>query len=137
MARISPLLLCLAFAGCGGGADNDTATAYALSLRVGQQIVIPEEALTVTFTDVTDSRCPTQVLCVWAGEGRVTLVVSQSGYPAESLLVVTPASPEGQPSNQSSYRAFRFTLESLDPIPAMPGPIPTELYRAGVLVEKR
>jgi len=93
--------------------------------------------LTVTFADVTDSRCPTQVLCVWAGEGRVTLVVSQSGYPAESLLVVTPASPEGQPSNQSSYRAFRFTLESLDPIPAMPGPIPTELYRAGVLVEKR
>jgi hypothetical protein len=137
MFRTTPILLCLALAGCGGGTDSDIATAYTLSMRVGQQFVISEEALTVTFTGVTDSRCPTQVLCVWAGEGTVTLVVSQSGYPSESLLIVTPASPGAQPSNQSSYRAFRFTLESLDPSPAMPGPIPIELYRASVLIEKR
>jgi hypothetical protein len=43
-------------------------------LRIGQSATLPGTGITLTFDGVTeDSRCPTDVTCVWAGNARLAL----------------------------------------------------------------
>jgi len=91
------------------------------SISVGSPTEI--SGLTVTVNKVTDSRCPTGVQCVWAGEATasVTLVqgedtstidmklVELHGVPVEfsgyriSLLAVLPYPKEGVALTQDDY----------------------------------
>src|ERR1041384_6590460 len=46
-------------------------------LRIGQRAVIRKTNLTLRFVTVPeDSRCPSDVTCVWAGNARVELLVT-------------------------------------------------------------
>ncbi|MGH1403083.1 MAG: hypothetical protein ACRBDL_02460 [Alphaproteobacteria bacterium] len=45
----------------------------AVHLRFGQSVT--KQGMTITFVDVSDSRCPADVQCIWAGEVIVSLHV--------------------------------------------------------------
>ncbi len=150
MLKISPLFLCAAMIGCASSGSSVSSTkvpdsapsvsvvgsagSYLVSLGIGQTAQIREEALTIQLVDVNDSRCPPDVQCVWAGQATATLLVFQSGSPAQSLKIGTSA-PINFPS-QASYGSFQFSLKSLEPGPNKEGPAAAELVRATVLVEK-
>jgi hypothetical protein len=150
MVRALPVLsFAVALAACGGGGRDAVAdthsvgtietvgATYAVSLRGGQPVALAEEDLTLQLIEVKDSRCPSQVQCIWAGYATVTLAIAQSGSEPVSLILGTPGLHKPQPPNYASHGAYRFTLRSLEPSPVTSGAMPVELYRAEILVEKR
>lgn len=86
-------------------------------------------ALKVTFTGVlSDSRCPVDVVCVWAGDAVARLEVSQPQGSVEARELHTL---ENQPV---TYGSFRIALVRLDPEARSTRPIAPEAYRLVVRV---
>ena len=66
-----------------------------ITLDIGVPAAGPDET-TLTFTRVvTDSRCPSGVQCVWAGELGVELKLTRAGV--ETLIKVGTMSPTTSP----------------------------------------
>lgn len=56
------------------------------AIRISETAILCEEDVQITFTDVTnDSRCPSDVTCIWAGFVQVKLSISITGqeFPVE------------------------------------------------------
>jgi hypothetical protein len=128
-------------AGCGGGDDSTVPTgpqraSYTVTLRGEQPVVISAESLTLQLTEVHDSRCPINALCVWAGHGAVAVRVSQEGQSAETVQIGFPAPAEMKLPGDATYRGYRLSLQALDPFPVAGVTVPLGDYRATVLVER-
>ena len=93
------------------------------TLRVGQSIRF-DENLWVTFVKVSsDSRCPMNARCIWAGDAEVVLFVKVGLRPPEVVTlhtnedprnVVLSALPDGMVGIPKSYI---MTLRQLTPQP--------------------
>jgi hypothetical protein len=82
-------------------------------LRVGRSATVAGEGLTVSFEAVpSDSRCPTNVQCVWAGDAVVQVVLSKDGkaFGAELHTNLEPKSVD--------YLNYNVALVSLAPYPS-------------------
>lgn len=101
-------------------------------LRTGQTAVVAGEGLSVTFDAVPeDSRCPTGVQCVWAGNAQVQVILSKDGK-AAGVVLNTNLEPK-----TATYLNYTIELVSLDPYPtAKGGPIAQSQYRATFIVRK-
>lgn len=100
-------------------------------LRVGRSATVAGEGLTVSFEAVpSDSRCPTGVQCVWAGNAVVQVVLSKDGkaFGAELNTNLDPTSVD--------YLNYNVRLVSLAPYPSANNPIPQSQYRATFVVTK-
>ncbi|MBM2831274.1 MAG: hypothetical protein HW414_326 [Dehalococcoidia bacterium] len=75
-------------AGCAAAANGpDTRLGQEFSLSVGQSRRIQGEELTVKFLEVaSDSRCPSKVTCIWAGEVKALVDVAHSGSVNQVVL---------------------------------------------------
>jgi hypothetical protein len=106
------------------------------ALSGGQEALIPSENLRLRFTDVLeDSRCPTQVDCFWTGQARIAVAVQpEEGNPTKVEFNTNPA--PGQTVKVVTVGQYSVELQSLDPYPQTPDPIPFEDYRATLLVRK-
>ena len=79
------LLMAVALAACGR--DGSAATLNTpIQLAPGQSAVFEDENLKVQLVDVSDSRCPTDVTCLWAGEAVARLTISSKGKASEHEL---------------------------------------------------
>jgi hypothetical protein len=80
------MLFAVALAGCGR--DGSAATLDApVQLAPGESAVFKAEKLEVTFVDVvSDSRCATDVTCVWQGAVTVRLLIRSSGKETQHEL---------------------------------------------------
>ncbi|MCP3963547.1 MAG: hypothetical protein GY719_37400 [bacterium] len=93
-------------------------------LAVGEAAALPSKDLTVRFSGVVgDSRCPSDVTCVWAGDAQVDLRLERSDDEI-SVSLHTHGSGEAQ--------AFGCTLRLLDlrPYPKSTVDIAPEDYMA-------
>lgn len=100
-------------------------------LRVGRTATVAGEGLTVSFQAVpSDSRCPTGVQCVWAGNAVVQVVLSKDGkaFGAELNTSMEPTSVD--------YLNYNVALVSLAPYPSSTSPIAQSQYRATFVVTK-
>ncbi len=96
----------------------------------GQTIAIERTDLEITFQDVSDSRCPLDAVCVWAGSAHVILeVVTSIGEPAQLALDTHPDFP-------GSGHVFDYVvrLVKVDPIPVLDDVQPREVYVATLVV---
>ncbi|WP_325422039.1 hypothetical protein [Aquabacterium sp.] len=109
---------------------------YTVTLRSGEPSLITQEALTLQLTDVHDSRCPIDALCIWEGHASVAVQVVQAGHAGETLQIGLPAPAEMKLPGEATYRGFRFSLQGLDPAPRAAVPVPLAQYRAVVRVER-
>ena len=101
------------------------------TLRVGRSATVAGEGLTVSFEGVpSDSRCPTGVQCVWAGNAVVQVVLSKDGkaFGAELHTNLDPKSVD--------YLNYNVALVSLAPYPTSTNPIAQSQYRATFVVTK-
>jgi hypothetical protein len=128
------LALCVfavALAACGrdGSAQSLDATLDGpIQLAPGQSAVFAAEKLEVRFTGIaSDSRCPNDVACVWAGEIIVRLSIRSDGKTTEQEIRDTQSGAIG---------AYKVTVLDVLPARATSQPIAPADYRVTLKVTR-
>jgi hypothetical protein len=102
------------------------------SIKTGQEVVLKEEKLRIMFRSVSqDSRCPTGVVCGWAGNGEVLLQVVRKN----KRQVVTKLNTLLEPK-EIAYKGFKIRLVALNPYPKVDEPIEQKDYEATLIVTR-
>ncbi len=136
----STLALLLLLAGCSLLDAADTPEPAVVVAQEGQRIALPAFDATLTFVEkAEESRCPTNVTCVWEGRAKILLEFAWSGQAPASFEMVGFVGPDGNADAKEpgvTHEAFglRFTLERLDPYP-IDGVDQTDLATATIRVE--
>jgi hypothetical protein len=93
-------------------------------LRAGQTANIGTGALVVGFRGVTqDSRCPSDVTCVWAGDGEVAILATVGRMAWTPFSLHTGVEPRS-----AKFREFTITVVDLKPTPRSGQKIPPGDY---------
>ena len=136
MSDTFTLLAVATLAACLPPADSPpaggTAANEAFELRMGEETQAGDD-LTVRFAAVIgDSRCPSDVTCIWEGDAEIEVVVAR-GEDRRSLELHT----HGGEAYPSPAAAFGCTLElqQLDPYPVSTEEIAPEDYVATLQVK--
>ena len=128
------LLLTLVWsAGCGINAQALTVkTGETFTIGVGQTAQVSGEDMTVTFNEVvSDSRAPSNVQAIWAGQADSRVTITYKGSTSTVVLRQSGAAEQGQ----DTFAGFTLTY-SLSPYPVAEKEIPQKDYRLTVTVTK-
>ena len=102
------------------GVPNDTV----ITLRLGQVVRAPDIMRTIAFLAVRhDSRCPTDVVCVWQGNAEVEIRVAFGEGPTVPYVLNTGLEPRS-----ANIGPYLLTLVDLRPAPVSTTSIPPEQY---------
>lgn len=103
----------------------------AFSLPVGKTAAVAGSVNRITFTQVReDSRCPTNVVCVWEGDAKIEITVSRNGAPAETAILSL-----GPNKNEAQLGDVAVRFVGLAPAPVNPEPAPRR-YVAELVIRK-
>jgi hypothetical protein len=133
MIRIVVLIAAIAAAACFDSPTGpDVAAGTPFELRAGAASVLPD-GTRLTFRDVRDdSRCPMDVMCVWAGDAIVAIALTPPKGLSESRdLHVQPS------ASRIAYAGYTIALTALAPYPRATQPIPAADYIATFVVSVR
>ena len=102
-------------------------------LQINQSAEIKSEDITVTFLNVTsDSRCPSDVTCIWQGQAEIELDVQKGEEESSvSLSIGGDSSPE-----ESIFNSYLIQLVDLSPYPISTKNIQPEDYTATIKITK-
>lgn len=101
-------------------------------LKPGQTARVAGTAITVSFVGVPeDSRCPADVQCVWAGNGAVSLVVTDEPGAKSTVILNTTLSPRS-----ARVSGYEINFRGLKPEPKQGSPIPLANYVATLRVTR-
>lgn len=132
MKRSAALALLVA-ASCGGAGITEVPVGQEFTLAVAESAVLRGPDVTVTFVGVPeDSRCPSDVICVWAGNGKVELRIERSGGAATVVALNTTVEPR-----EASLDGYSLQLVALEPSPVSTRRIGRDEYRARLRVGQR
>ncbi len=96
-------------------------------LGVGEEMRLSSEDLTVRFSGVAgDSRCPTGVNCVWAGDAAVEVRLTQG----DEETAVTLHTHGGKFPREAAAFGCTLRLEDVEPYPSTKRKIVPEDYVA-------
>ena len=96
--------------------------------------VVTIQGLRITFEEVSeDSRCPTGVQCVWAGDAAATFTLEKPPAAAEPRTLHT----SGRFERQTNYDNFTVRLDDLKPYPREAAGIAAGDHRATLVVTRR
>ncbi len=125
------LAACRAAVDPTGGPDASQIVGDTLVLAPGQEVRVG--ILGVAFLEVSsDSRCPTDVVCVWAGDAAVEIGLSAGEGPTHPFTLHTLS----YPASSVEFGGYRVTLLELAPQPISTRPIPPDGYRAHLQVTR-
>src|SRR5262245_19271212 len=106
--------------------------AQPFDLKVSEAVTL--QGLKITFEGVSeDSRCPTGVQCVWAGDAAATFTLERP--PAAALQCTLHTN--GRFERQTDYDTFVVKLEDIKPYPKQNSGIASGDYRATLIVTRR
>lgn len=134
--HVAPLLIAASVcvgvsSGCAGISTQPTGFGQPLELGIAQSATLPG-GLKLTVTDVkADSRCPMDVMCVWAGDATVAVALSRGSGAAERELHLQ------QSGSETTYLGYSIKLIALSPYPRYQQPIPAGDYRATLTVSEQ
>ncbi|HWO02559.1 MAG TPA: hypothetical protein VNS63_25170 [Blastocatellia bacterium] len=132
-------LVLLIFATLAGGVQDPAAIAKVplneeFRLKVGHSVVIKGHKLSLRFNAVQDeSRCPTGVQCVWAGNAAVVVEVSKDKNKRVRATLNTNTSIK---PNELEYKDYKIRLVGLNPYPNADHLTNPKEYEAIFLVTK-
>lgn len=107
----------------------------AFTLKLHERATLDAIHTSVRFLEVSeDSRCPSRVQCVWAGNGAVVLEVAPAEADAKEDTLHT--NPESGPSGVV-LAGYELRLLQLNPYPDTPGDISPIDYRATLALYER
>ena len=133
MRRLPVLLLLAACTGpqdapASQGAALPPGTGQEVTLAIGETRQLPGGAWLALTAVPGDSRCPRDVVCVWAGSVAATLRLGVG--PDDTVATInTMLAPMA-----FAFRGWRVALRDASPQPVAGVPIPAESYRVTVLV---
>ena len=105
-------------------------------LKINQIAFIESENLKIKFLNVTeDSRCPSDVLCFWAGQATVALNILQNGKNLGDFNLTIRA---GQYDDLAvkNFAKYSIKLTKIDPYPEHPQEIEISNYIVKLIVSK-
>lgn len=105
--------------------------ADSVSIRVGQTIVVGDIRLRFHAVE-SDSRCPSDVVCVWAGDAIVNLIAEQNCN-CPSVAYDLRLHTSLQPKSGVAY-GYRVELLQLAPYPVSTSAIKPDAYTAWVRI---
>ena len=100
-------------------------------LKNGHQAVVSGEKLSITIQSVADSRCPSGVTCIWAGNGEVVIKVDKKSKKQVVATLNTSSDPK-----EIAYRGFKIKLIALSPYPTINQSIDPKNYESTIVVTK-
>lgn len=104
----------------------------AFSLPIGKTASISGSPARITFRQVRDdSRCPRNVVCVWAGDARIEVSVAREGLPSETGVLTLSS-----PGNETQVGGLFVRFVSLAPYPESPQPNTPRPYVAELVVRR-
>lgn len=102
-------------------------------VRYGNEVTVKGHNLKVKFDAVLDdSRCPSDVTCVWGGDAKVVINVRQANAKASKIELHT-ATQLGQ---AGKYKQYVIKLVALDPYPKTSVKVKPSDYVATLLITK-
>lgn len=125
-----PFLLAAALVACrSDSAARAASLDQEIELAPRQQVVFGQQELEVEFVRVVqDSRCPTDVTCVWAGEVEVEVSTRMDASEAVSHLI--------KAGEHAAVGGFRVTVMQVLPKRISTREISPEEYRITLKVER-
>ena len=118
-----------------GGAKQVTRLGRSFTLKTGRQVTLQGGKLRIKFAAVEeDSRCPSDVTCVWAGNASVRLEVSAGGKDNQNLTLSTGHGATFVSEKQ--YHGYNVRLVVLNPYPRSTQHIAPGDYIATLLVTR-
>jgi hypothetical protein len=131
---IGPTIRCAAPPAAPGTPAPGYSGGVELPLRVGQSQAVSGSGLVITLLAVTeDSRCPRDVLCVWAGQAAVSIGAKLDGADLGAFRVLLS---EGGIQPGVPVGAYQVRLVGLSPYPVSTSTIPVDSYLAVLAVSK-
>jgi len=95
-----------------GNSDATAGLGDPVELALGESVSIESEDLSVTFTAVIeDSRCPSDVQCVWEGNAKIKLTLSKLGASDKPVSLNSSKRFE----TEVSYLNYRIKLLDVSP----------------------
>lgn len=95
-----------------------------VEIPIGQTRMFDEERLAIGFGAVLeDSRCPSDVQCIQAGNARVGLILQERGEATRSVELNTGANPR-----RVSHEGYIVEVVGLQPLPTTAGAPAAESY---------
>jgi hypothetical protein len=129
MARIAALLTCLALAGCRAAISQTQSIdpGTEVTLTPGTTVFVKGARMQVRFVAVSeDSRCPSDVTCIWAGEVKITLMIAVSKVASQVEILEGGSTAAG---------AYRVTLLRVEPQRTSTARIAPRDYRATLKID--
>lgn len=114
--------------------EQEEIAVYSSALQQGAQFTFGNKS--IKFKEVVvDSRCPKDVTCIWAGEAKVLIEVSQNGKLLEERIIAVNSS--NIPLNFSAEDIL-YTLNSIEllPYPTTKNNIPDKNYLLNMRVSE-
>ncbi|WP_347373697.1 hypothetical protein [Aequorivita sp. Q41] len=115
----SLLAILILFSTIAFGQDNPT-QAPKIAIKVTKGETINLDGIKIKFAEVLeDSRCPTNVNCIWAGRAKVKVEVTSNGKTEEKILIFGEVRPEEE-KNTNLFSSPEFAINGLklNPYPA-------------------
>ena len=133
LRAMTPLLFLAACASGGGTTPTPTpALNEEFTLAPGQTASVNGTNVRLTFERVKeDSRCPTDVTCIWEGDAIVVLKVRVEAAEVTREVHTQGGEPRSRKAPAGDYVV---TLVRLDPVPRSTDPIEPSAYRATLVV---
>jgi hypothetical protein len=120
----------------GAVAAQTARVGHEFKLKAGQVVTLDGGRLRIRFARVeSDSRCPVDVTCVWAGNAELSFEVGARSWKEKTTLKLnTNASPERASEGQDGH--YTLKLVSLSPRLRSNQKIKPGQYTATLLVTK-
>jgi len=103
----------VSIAACAGitSAPRDVTVGQSVELGVGETANVTPGSVRVQLANVNDSRCPSDVVCVSAGDAMIILAFSGSGADRIDTLYLV------KPPKSVTYGGYRFEAVDVQPYP--------------------
>lgn len=135
MRAISVILISLIFLGC---IQNQIKSDFGhpFDLKAGQTASIGPDNLLVTFNGIiADSRCPSGVECIWAGQAVASFDVAEGS--SIQHLNVTKGTEVGSVDFTSQNKNYTLRLLAVEPYPTAGSKISLSDYNVTISVLKK
>jgi hypothetical protein len=120
----------------GAAAAQSARVGREFKIKVGRTLTLIGETLRLRFVRVaSDSRCPTGVECVWAGNAEVLIEISAGGARGKRTLSLNTNAGQERAA-EGTYRRYTVKLVGLSPYPQSGRKIRPSEYTATLLVVK-